>query len=846
MIRKLTVRSIQTFFGRYIALLLIVALGTAFFSGLKVVKEAMGAAAGDYLRSRHFYDYRLYSSRGFTEADVRALEGQKKNGKPFIRRAEGGYTLDALAKTGGRTDAWCFLSLPKDVSLPSLKAGRMPQKSGECLADDEAFTKADLGKTIRIGKENRQGIRHQFRTRSFRIVGLSDSPLYLNDVRGSTALGKGTLAGYVYIPAEDFRMPVYTEVSLTLREQAPVYSAAYDRLSGKYKETVRKNLKRLAEDRYRKDVARYQKQAARIQAQAASFQGSAARIQGPAARIQAQAARIQKPVTRVLTRSENNGYVSFRSDTSIIDGIAGVFPVFFLLIAMLVSATTITRMVEEERTQIGTMKALGYGRRRIMAKYLIYAGSAALLGWCLGFLPGTYFFPKIFWRAYNVLYDFAPIPYVFSPELAAVTFVVSEAGILLTAWISCARELGETPAALMRPKAPKAGKRVLLERITPLWRRLSFLRKVSVRNMFRYRSRLSMMILGIGCCSALLLLGFGVRDSMIHLDSWQFDRVQRYDLMVSADPSDLNRVMKEIREEDSCSLLPVRSETADFRTKKGSMQNVQVFSVRTRDAGKLEKYWNLRQGSRKVRLPEAGSLLAGTRLAEKLEIRAGNTVTCETTSGRSRTLRGGKTFDNYVGNYVFVTPGTADRLFGKNGPNGVFVRAGGGRDPEKLAERITKIPGVLSVSAAAPVRRSVYQGVSCLNYLIWLIVAFSAGLAFIVIYNLTNINLAERKREIATVRVLGFTPRETASYVLRENVLMAVIGGGLGLVPGRWLKVFVMSRILIDNMTFPDVIRPASYLLAWGITVVFAVLVSRVMRRHIGTIPMAESLKAAE
>ena len=217
MIRKLTVRSIQTFLGRYIALLLIVALGTAFFAGLKVVKEAMGRACADYLRSRHFYDYRLYSSLGFNGADVRALESQRQNGKPFVLRAEGGYTLDALAETGGRTDAWFFLSLPKYVSKPSLKAGRMPRKSGECLADDEAFTKADLGKRIRIGKENRRGIRRQFRTRSFRIVGLSDSPLYLNDVRGASALGNGTLAGYVYIPAEDFRMPAYTEVSLTLR-----------------------------------------------------------------------------------------------------------------------------------------------------------------------------------------------------------------------------------------------------------------------------------------------------------------------------------------------------------------------------------------------------------------------------------------------------------------------------------------------------------------------------------------------------------------------------------------------------------------------------------------------------
>lgn len=837
MIRKLTVRSIQTFLGRYIALLLIVALGTAFFAGLKVVKEAMGRACADYLRSRHFYDYRLYSSLGFNGADVRALESQRQNGKPFVLRAEGGYTLDALAETGGRTDAWFFLSLPKYVSKPSLKAGRMPRKSGECLADDEAFTKADLGKRIRIGKENRRGIRRQFRTRSFRIVGLSDSPLYLNDVRGASALGNGTLAGYVYIPAEDFRMPAYTEVSLTLREQETAYTAAGERVSRKYKGTVRKNLERLAEDRYRKMV----KEAGR----AAAVRAGVPELPRKQQAEFAEKAGIRKPVTRLLTRSENNGYVSFRSDTSIIDGIAGVFPVFFLLIAMLVSATTITRMVEEERTQIGTMKALGYGRRSIMAKYLLYAGSAAFLGWCAGFLPGTYFFPKIFWQAYSVLYDFAPIPYVFPPELAALTFLVSEACILLTAWVSCARELGEVPASLMRPKAPKAGKRVLLERAAPLWRRLTFLQKVSVRNMFRYRSRLLMMILGIACCSALLLLGFGVRDSMIHLDSWQFDRVQRYDLMVSADPGDLNRVKKEIRKKGSSSLLPVRSEVAEFRTQKGSMQNVQVFSVRSGDAGELKKYWKLSRDGRTVLLPKDGSMLAGARLAEKLEIRPGETVACETQSGRKRTLRGGKTFDNYVGNYVFVTPRTADRLFGKGKPNGVFVRSEGG-DPEKLAQQITKIQGVLSVSAAAPVRRSVYQGVSCLNYLIWLIVAFSAGLAFIVIYNLTNINLAERKREIATVRVLGFTPRETASYVLRENVLMAVIGGGLGLVPGRWLKAFVMGRILIDNMTFPDVIRPVSYLLAWGITVLFAVLVSRVMRRHIGTIPMAESLKAAE
>lgn len=650
-------------------------------------------------------------------------------------------------------------------------------------------------------------------------MGLAESPLYLGNDRGTTGIGNGALEGFVYLPAENFTAEAYTEISLVLEENAQIYSDDYDELIEKHKTEITEACIRFSTERYDMLI---------------SEMGLLPEM--------AEQAGVTAPETYVLTRSENAGYVSFENDTSIISGVANIFPVFFILIAMLVCITTMTRMVDEERTQIGVLKAMGFGNSTIITKYLLYAGSATLIGWTIGFFLGTWGLPQVFWYAYSSLYDFAPLSYLFSPYLALLTLAVSLVGILGSAWISCRKELGQNPARLIRPRASKKGKRILLERITLLWKHLPFLQKITLRNMFRYKRRLFMMLIGISCCAALVVTAFGVRDSMIGVGSLQFEAVQKYDMEAAFAAGSEESVSARLDELDgmddylTCSVQRVNLHSSE------NMNAVNLYSFEPSDS--LADFWDFHSGEVSFSLPEQGGALISNRIAEKLSVSVGDTFEIQDMDMQTATVTINGIFDNYVDNFVVISADTYEDTFSKWETNTVLLSISD--DESNMAEKLTDIEGVSGVTQLASIKETVDSALSCLNYIIWLIVLFSGALAFIVIFNLTNINLAERSREIATVEVLGFYPKETKSYVLRENLILSIISGVIGLPLGTLFHRIVMNMIVIDSMAFNIHITPLSYILAFICTVVFAVVVNWFMKRQIGKIKMAESLKAVE
>lgn len=561
---------------------------------------------------------------------------------------------------------------------------------------------------------------------------------------------------------------------------------------------------------------------------------------------------VSAPTVHVLTRSENAGYVSFESDTSIINAIADVFPIFFILIAILVCVTTMTRMVEEERSLIGTLKALGYSDGVITMKYLTYALLAALPGWAVGYLGGTIALPQCFWLAYSVLYDFTDLPYVFSPSMAGLTLAVTALAMIVSVYASCRSELISSPAVLIRPKSAKPGRRIFLERITPLWKRLSFLRKASLRNMLRSPLRAIMMVIGIGCCAALVTTAFGVRDSMIDVGNIQYDTIQTYDLTVGVDEGSAEDAGKKLDGYDFVTgTLPASEKTVDVKSDASLMSSCTLLAFN--DGADLSGYWAFTGwNGESVSYPaEKGDVLISRRLAQKLGVSVGDTLRVE--DGEvSLTVSG--IFRNYIGNFLFVTEDTyaedfaEDREKDSDGnllSNTLLVKTTGDLSDDQLT-KVNETEGVASVSALADSRAQVNHSLSCLNYIIWLIIGFSGALAFVVIFNLTNINIAERSREIATVEVLGFTPKETRSYVLWENLALSVVAGVIGQPFGYLFCRFIIGRILIDQMTFPVLVMPVSYCFSIVITILFAVIVNRFMRSRIARIHMAESLKAVE
>ncbi len=557
-------------------------------------------------------------------------------------------------------------------------------------------------------------------------------------------------------------------------------------------------------------------------------------------------AELKKPSTYVLTREENTGYVCFENDTAIVAAISLVFPVFFFLVAALVCMTTMKRMVDEQRTQIGVLKALGYSGGQITGKYLFYSGSAAITGCVAGYALGAHFLPWVIWQIYTIMYGFSPLKFTFSPSLAAVSFAAALLCSMGATWLSCRSELKRPSAELIRPKAPKAGKRVFLEYVTPLWKRLSFLRKVSVRNVLRYRSRLVMMVLGIGGCTALLITGFGLRDSIQHVVDDQFDEITLYDYAVSfQDPmtqADADAYLADRGWEQSDGLL-VHSGSVDVVASGGSKSVYLVVS----STGSLENFISLHSGETAIAYPGPGEAVLNTGLAQRLNISRGDVIRLRDEKRGTLEVTVSAICDNYVFNYVYVARQTyLDQGLEPPEYEAMYLHARQGTDLYEDGAALSDYEGVSNVTVNEATRERVDTMLARMDLIVVVVVLCAAALAFIVLYNLTNINITERVREIATIKVLGFYQNETAAYVFREISMLSVLGSLAGLGLGKLLHAYVMAQVQVDGMFFPHQIAPISYIGSLIMTWLFTLIITFAMRPKLRRIDMAESLKSIE
>ena len=579
-----------------------------------------------------------------------------------------------------------------------------------------------------------------------------------------------------------------------------------------------------------------------------SFEEQMAEAEADLEDARQELADLKEPDTYVLTRDENIGYACYESDSSIVKGIAGVFPVFFFLVAALVCMTTMARMVEEQRTQIGVLKALGYGKGRIMGKYLFYSGSAALIGCLIGFFVGSWLFPTVIWFAYGIMYQMGDFVILLDWRLAAVSLAVAVLCSVGTTWATCRYELSDVAAQLMRPKAPKSGKRIFLEKIPFLWNHMSFLVKVSTRNIFRYKQRFFMMVFGIGGCTALLLTGFGIKDSISGIIDNQYGEIQINDLNVTfsdtyaqEDRTEYEEVMGQIAEGYTISY----EESADLLHDEKTQSVTLVVPQKPEEMG---AYLDLHtESGESIPWPGEGETVLTAKLAEKSGLSVGDEAVLEDEDGNSLTVTVSGISENYIYNYAYLSPETWEKQIGQAPEyQTAYVNVKEGQDIHEASAVVMNCSGVASVSAYEDMQTRFNSMMDSLNYVVVLIIVCAGALAFIVLYNLTNINITERLREIATIKVLGFYRNETASYVFRENLILTGLGALAGLVMGKYLHSFVMSQIDIDMITFDVHIAPMSILYSIILTFVFAVFVCGVMNRKLDAINMAESMKSIE
>ncbi len=547
----------------------------------------------------------------------------------------------------------------------------------------------------------------------------------------------------------------------------------------------------------------------------------------------------------VLTRAANTGYVSFENDSKIVQGVAKIFPWFFFLVAALVCMTTMTRMVDDQRTLIGTYKALGFSNARIIWKYVSYSGSSALLGTICGFFLGSWLFPQAIWTAYGILYGFADLPYVINWGIGAVALAVALLCSAGATFLACRSDLKEMPAELIRPRTPKSGKRVLLERVPFIWKHLSFLHKVTIRNIFRYKKRLIMMVLGIGGCTALILTGFGLKDSISGLTRDQFGTIMTYDMSISVSPDMTEDERRDFCEENSDILSTcvfVCGDTIDVRS-GGITKDANIIATSDPD---ITSIIHLSDNGTPVPFPEEGSVVLDRALAEKLGYKVGDMVTFALSDIETAELKLSGVFDNYIFNYAIMSAETYTNYLGRELDYSTVYATTDSEDMRAVAETLMSDRGAESVNIIQDTQTQFDNMISSLNYVVWLIIFCAGALAFIVSFNLSNINITERKREIATIKVLGFYPSETYSYVFRENLVLTFIGCCFGLILGVFLHAYVMSQITVDAVSFNVQIRFISYIYAIILTFVFSFIVDLIMRRKISGINMAESLKSVE
>lgn len=551
----------------------------------------------------------------------------------------------------------------------------------------------------------------------------------------------------------------------------------------------------------------------------------------------------REPDGYLLGRNTNIGYVCFESDSSIVDGIANVFPVFFFLVAALVCVTTMNRMVEEQRTQIGVLKALGYSDGRIMFKFLFYSGLAAVLGCLVGYGSGTIIFPLIIWTVYGIMYKAGAIVYTFSLPLASLSMLVSLLCSVGATYFSCGRELTGQAAQLMRPRSPKAGKRVFLERITFIWKRLGFLSKVTVRNILRYKKRLVMMVLGIGGCTGLLLTGFGIKNSIAGVAQVQFSEIETRDISVTLQrevDGEFVEELEKLKERGLTDYLAYQESAQDLI--KGDAQKsvtVLTFSDQTSQET-FSEYINMesKQG-KKIPMPGKGEAVVTDKVAEKLHLKVGDQVTLRNDAMQEQSYVVSGIMRNYIDNFVILSKADCH-------PKALYVKVENRSDIRRISAALMKLENVANLSVTEDVVNRFDKMMSSLNMIVVLITCCAAGLAFIVLYNLTNINITERIREIATIKVLGFFAGETAMYVFRENLVLTFLGAMAGLGMGKMLHSFVMREIDVDMVNFAIRIYPQSYAYSIFLTFLFSVLINILMNRRLEEISMTESLKSVD
>lgn len=764
---------------RFISILVIVLLGVGFFAGIRAVAPDMENTLDEYYKDTNMYDIYITSNYGVSDAVIEKLEENYN--------IEAGYNFDAIT-TKEEDYATKIISYEKDdkINTPKLIKGRMPEKNDEVVVDNDFREEIKIGDKITLDS-------NLIKNKTVTVTGYVESPLYISTERDSTTLLSGTIDYYLYMPVENIISPIKTTAYIKLDTNESRFSNEYEDVVKEAKKEIRQNLKE---------------------------------------------EKLEGQTWYVLDIDSNAGFYQYEQDTERIDNVAKVFPLVFFIVAVLICLTTMTRMVEEERSQIGTLKSLGYKDSAIMFKYILYASLATIIGGMIGVLIGYRLLPDLCFEMYKNMYRIGDIRLSYYASLTFQGMIIALLCTLGATIYTCRKTLKESPANLLRPVAPAAGKRVLLERIPIIWNHLSFSHKVTVRNVFRYKKRFLMTIIGIAGCTGLILAGFGLKDCIVKMVPHQYEDIFTYQASISLNEQATEDTIEQIKENKKVTdTLRVQEESITIDNKYTN-QSVTLM-IPAEDYGGFIKLQD-RRAKTKYNLDDG--IIITEKLANLLEVEESDTL--EFTGTDSYKEKISHITENYLFHYIYLPK----ESYKEDTYNTVLIKTEEMTENEEktFANELKEIAGVSSITFTSSTRHIFDDTMDSFAYVSLILIISAGALAFVVLYNLSSVNISERRRELATIKVLGFYDKEVYQYINRENTILTIIGILLGLGIGNILTMYIIKTCEIDMLMFDPTIAVASYIYAILITAAFAILVNIILYFSLKKIDMIESLKSVE
>ena len=844
--------SIRKSFKRFLSITLIVLLGVGFFAGIRATSPDMKETLSRYYKENNMYDIELMSNYGISQDDISKIKDKGYD-------IEGSISFDVVVNNDDSLYAVKVMSYDKnsDINKLVLMEGRMPSNSDECVIERNDYTEDyKIGDSIYLDSDD-------VKNKELKIVGIVKSPLYVSDERGSTNLLTGKINYYLYTDISNFNTDVYTEAYIDIDSDNDIFDSKYEDEVDGYEKKLEDVTDTIGNSNYEEIVKQYEDG---IDEATSLYEENLDRYNDikdvtyidstvkdtmkdelDSAKVKIDDLKkeldeLDKVEWYVLDLNSNAGYYSYDADIERIANIAKVFPIVFFVVAILICLTTMTRMVEEERIQIGTLKSLGYDDVSISFKYVLYAMLATVIGSLVGVVIGFNIIPNIIFNMYKIMYNVDGFVSSFYWGLTLQGMVIALICTVGATIYACAKTLKEVPASLLRPKAPTVGKRVWLEYIPFIWKRLKFSSKVTVRNVFRYKKRMFMTILGIAGCTGLILAGFGLKDCITNLVPNQYEKIFNYQVEVTLNDNlnvdELDSVYEQVNELDEVNkALKVEKESIEIKNKdtNQSITLVVPFSD-TSDFIKLQD----RKSGKKFDL--GSGAIVTEKISKLLDINEGDNLVLD--GKKDYKVVVSDITENYLYHYIYISRDVYD----SDSYNTILVKTDemSVKEEQEFSNKLKDIDGVSSMSFTSSTEDMFDSTMKNFSYVSLVLIVSAGMLAFIVLYNLASINISERNREMATIKVLGFYDKEVYNYIGRESNILTIIGIAFGMGIGVVLTRFIIKTCEIDILMFDSNIKAISYVYAILITLIFTIVVNIVTYFSLKKIDMISSLKSAE